>query len=324
MANRRFYFTVLFFTAAITFLMCCEKGINNNNNNDNSGGDDPETPDTSFVEEITVHPEYEGYTLAWADNFSDSILNTSYWNIEVNGDGGGNNELQYYSKNNVSVETEPESGRHCLVLTARKENYNERTATSGRINSKGKKVFEHGRIEASIKLPRTANGLWPAFWMMGNDYESVGWPHCGEIDILEMGHANGIKAGTSDRYFNGACHWGLSWNGGAYPNYANAFTSSYSLQDTFHLYTLIWDENYIRMYLDKDKYPSADPYYEMNISDRSGDNSPGNYFHKDFFILFNLAVEGNFPQIWDINGVTALSGGSAKMYVDFVRVYRKD
>ncbi|MDR1974180.1 MAG: glycoside hydrolase family 16 protein [Bacteroidales bacterium] len=271
------------------------------------------------VPEDTTHPEYAGYTLVWVDNFNTAKLDTSNWNIEEN--GGNSNELQFYREENVSLGIEPQSGKQCLILTAKKETYQGKTATSGRVNSLGKKIFEYGRIEASIKLPQTANGLWPAFWMMGNDYPAVGWPHCGEIDIFEMGSYGGIRNSIQDRYFNGACHWGL-WDNGANPSYAKAITNSYSMQDTFHLYTLIWDDNYIRMYLDIDKYPDAKPYYEMDISDKSSDYSPGNYFHKEFFIIFNIAVGGNFPKILDIAGITALSSGEAKMYVDFVRIYQ--
>ncbi len=270
-------------------------------------------------------PYVDGYHLVWEDNFSDSVLNNDSWNIEVNGNGSGNNELQFYRAENISIGTEPISGKQCLILTAKKENYGGRAATSGRLNSRGKQLFKFGRVEASIKLPSTANGLWPAFWMMGNDYDAVGWPACGEIDILEMGHGNGIAKGTQDRLFNGACHWGPSWNNGAYPNYAKEFTSTYSLQDnSFHLYTLVWDEEYIKMYLDQDKYPDVAPYFEMAVSDKSTETSSGNYFQKEFFIILNHAVGGNFPQIWDIANVTALSSGEAKMFIDFVRVYQKN
>lgn len=165
--------------------------------------------------------------------------------------------------------------------------------------------------------------------MMGNDFSSVGWPRCGEIDILEMGHSNGIKDGTQEKYFNGACHWGFykDMGGGnmAYPNYAKSSTWSYSLQDgEFHLYTLVWDEQYLRMYVDLDKNPNSNPYYEMGITDVSDDWGTGHYFHHDFFILFNLAVGGNFPGIYDPNGITALpANGQASMYVDYIKVYER-
>ena len=94
------------------------------------------------------------------------------------------------------------------------------------------------------------------------------------------------------------------------------------MQDGFHLFTLIWDEQAIECYLDLNLHPDAEPYFAMNIDDRSNDSAPGNYFHHDFFIIFNLAVGGNFPGIWNIGQVTALNGGEAHMYVDYVRVYQ--
>ena len=257
------------------------------------------------------------YTLVWSDEFEGNALNTSVWNIEVNGDGGGNNELQYYCEKGVKVE----NGN--LTLTATKENYGSKHFTSGRINSKNNFYFKHGKIEASIKLPSTANGLWPAFWMMGNDFDQVGWPKCGEIDILEMGNANGISAGTQDRYFNGACHWGF-YKDGNYPNYGKSSTWDYSLQDgNYHTYTCFWDDERVRMYVDYDKYPSRDPYYEMGLGDSDDEWATGKYFHKPFFILFNLAVGGNFTGIWDTNEITALANGARSMYVDWVRVFQR-
>lgn len=272
--------------------------------------------------------ETDGYKLVWQDLFDASELNPMRWDIEVNGAGGGNNELQYYTDRDVNVRLgEDGAGNHCLILTARRENYNGKNFTSGRLNTKNRIAFTHGKIEASIKMPKTANGLWPAFWMMGNDFDMVGWPRSGEIDIVEMGNSNGINAGTQERYFNGACHWGPGW-----PNasYAKDTTKSYSLQDgEFHLFTMLWDENSIKMYVDLDKQPKQNPYYSMDIPQNEPNNewSPGNYFHKDNFILFDLAVGGNFTGIWDANGITALNDGNgqeASMYVNYVRVYQKD
>ena len=271
--------------------------------------------------------ETDGYRLVWQDLFDADVINPFRWNIEISGSGNGNAELQYYtdSENNVRLGDDGE-GNHCLILTARREKYGAHDFTSGRVNSSNFVAFTHGKIEASIKLPRTADGLWPAFWMMGNDYTSVGWPACGETDILEMGHSDGILNRTQDRYFNGACHWGAAW-----PNksYAQASTKSYSLQDDdFHLYTLIWDENEYRMYVDLDRYPLQTPYFRINIARPAAADadSPGSYFHKDNFIIFNLAVGGNFPGIHNAAGITALSdenGQEASMYVDFVKIYQK-
>lgn len=270
----------------------------------------------------------QDYKLVWEDDFNDPVLNeTEHWTVEVNGDGGGNNEMQYYRRENITIE-QLSDGVNCLVINARRENYGGKLVTSGRLVTRGKVSCRYGKIEARIKLPQTANGLWPAFWMMGEDYSSVGWPKCGEIDIMEMGNASGINNGTQDRYFNGACHWGEDWNGGAYPNYAKATTNSYSLQDDFHLFSLVWDETAIRMYLDLDRYPDNAPYYEMTINGPDVDNNPSRYFHKPFSVLLNLAVGGYFTGIYgnnNISRITALpaDGSDVKMYVDYVRIYQK-
>ena len=272
--------------------------------------------------------ETDGYKLVWQDLFDADELNPMRWDIEVNGDGGGNNELQYYTDRPENVRLGDDGlGNKCLILTARRENYMGKNFTSGRLNTKNRIAFTHGKIEASIKLPTTANGLWPAFWMMGNDFDAVGWPRCGEIDIVEMGNADGIRNNTQERYFNGAAHWGPGW-----PNasYAKSTTKTYSLQDgEFHLFTLIWDENSLKMYVDLDRTPKQNPYFSMDIPANEPDNewSPGNYFHKDNFILFDLAVGGNFTGIHNAAGITALNdenGQQASMYVNYVRIYQKD
>lgn len=271
--------------------------------------------------------ETDGYSLVWQDLFDDVSLNPLRWDIEVTGTGGGNNELQYYTDRTENVRLGDDGcGNGCLILTARRENYSGKNFTSGRINSKNRIAFTHGKIEASIKLPSTANGLWPAFWMMGNDYDAVGWPKCGETDILEMGNAEGIGAGSQDKFFNGACHWGQGWPAASY---AKSTTKAYSLQDgEFHLFTLIWDENSIAMYVDLDKYPKQNPYYKLDCPCDDPDNewSAGNYFHKDNFILFNLAVGGDFTGIHQADKITALNNDNnqeASMYVNYVKIYQK-
>ncbi|MBQ9217160.1 MAG: family 16 glycosylhydrolase [Muribaculaceae bacterium] len=266
---------------------------------------------------MTLGTQAQSYELVFCDDFNGTELDSRVWNIEVNGNGGGNAELQYYRSENVTV------ADGCLRLTARKEDYLGKHFTSGRINTLGKAAFKHGKVEASICIPQTANGLWPAFWMMGNDMATgTGWPYCGEIDIMEMGNSYGIQHGTQDRFFNGACHWGPYTNGN-HPNYARSTTCDYSLQDGgFHLFTLIWDEQKVAMYLDLDRYPDVEPYYVMNIDDMSQDNSPGRYFHKQAFILFNLAVGGHFTGIYNTSGITALANEERALMVDFVRVYQ--
>ena len=284
-------------------------------------------PTASAAEPQNGTGETDGYKLVWQDLFDGTTLNEARWNIEVNSDGGGNSELQYYTRRTENVRLGDDGeGNGCLILTARREDYGGRQCTSGRINSKGKIAFKHGKIEAAIKLPKTANGLWPAFWMMGNDYDQVGWPRCGETDIMEFGNANGIARGTQDRYFNGASHWGTAWND--HRQYSRDRTNSYSLQDgEFHIYTCIWDEDRVAMYVDLDRNPDDTPYYEMTIPETTTDlTHPGYYFHKENFILFNLAIGGNFPGIWDINGITALNEGNGytqSMYVNYVKIYQK-
>jgi len=195
--------------------------------------------------------------------------------------------------------------------------------SSGRVNTQGKFSFMYGSVEASIKAPHTANGLWPAFWLLGADYETSGWPGCGEIDIMEMGGYRGIQAGIQDRYMTGGCHWGeiLSGNGdangGGHPNYNLEVQNPVSLQDDFHVYRMVWDGQKISMYLD------GALYFEMNINVFDGPWPAGDYFNKPFFILFNLAVGGDYPGLYQQSEISALNSKnnySAAMYVDYVRV----
>jgi len=265
-----------------------------------------------------------GYTLVWQDNFNGNTLDeVNNWVIEVNGDGGGNAELQYYRRENITVGKEPVTGANCLIITAKKESYNGKTCTSGRLKTLSKMSFKHGKIEARIKLPKTANGLWPAFWLMGFDYPMVGWPKCGEIDLLEMGNANGVSRGTQDKYYSTWYHWGESWNGGSYPNWGHDTTAASSIQDEFHLFTLIWNSDYLETYVDLDINPSAAPLAHMAINGADVAGNAAHYFHKQFYAIFNLAIGGNFTGIHDINNVTALANGNASMYVDYIRVYQQ-
>lgn len=133
------------------------------------------------------------YHLVWEDTFDQPELNTYNWVIEENGEGGGNREMQYYRKENLSIGKEPASGKNCLIITAKKEDFKDKNFTSGRLTTQDRITFKYGKLEARIKLPQTADGLWPAFWLLGADYPAVGWPRCGEIDILEAGHIEGIQ-----------------------------------------------------------------------------------------------------------------------------------
>ena len=309
-----------------------------------------------FVLTSCSKPEWQ---LVWSDEFEAEELNSAYWNVENNARGGGNAELQYYAPKNVTIEKHPVSGENCLVLNAIRENYGNRPCTSARLNTQDKVTVEYGKVEARIAFPHTADGLWPAFWMLGNNLAHdlgnnddvdtradhlaeqglVVWPKCGEIDICEMGHVNGIKAGTQDRYFNGACHWGESFNNGAYPNYGQFCTADYPVQGDFHLFTLIWSEDSIAMYLDQDRYPETEPYFQLSLRGKEV-NQPGHYFNHPFYLVLNLSVGGFFPDMpaaekypelitaedESFQKVTALpaDGTPVKMYVDYIRVFKKN
>ncbi len=304
------------------------------------------------------------YKLVWEDDFNGEMLDTSVWTAEKSRRGGGNAEMQYYIPEAVALEMHP-SGVSCLVLNAKKENYEDgvggkRPATSARLNTQDKLTFTYGKLEIRALPPKTADGLWPALWMVGNDLapnlgsddsvdrtpveelERTGrviWPRCGEIDILEMGHGNGIKNGTQDRYFNGAMHWGEAFNDGRYPNFGMSETADYSLQDDFHVWTLYWTPDSVKMYLDQDKYPDVAPYFVNAIAGDGELDHASRYFHKPFYMILNLAVGGYFTGIpapekyaevitedcEEFQKVTALpaDGTPAKMYVDYIRLYQK-
>lgn len=270
--------------------------------------------------------ETDGYKLVWQDLFDGESLDPLCWNIEVNGNGGGNNELQYYTDREENVHIGDDGkGNRALILTAIRGYYKGKTVTSGRVTTQNRVAFTHGKMEASIRLPKTARGLWPAFWMMGDDHAQVGWPRSGETDILEMGHSNGF-GGNEERYFNGASHWGPQW---PQASSAKSLNAAYSLQDDeYHLFTIIWDEQGYSMYYDLDRNPSARPYYSLScpVKDTNNEWDPGNYFHKPNFILFNLAVGGDFPGIHNIHDVTALNEDNnyqASMYINYVKIYQK-
>ncbi|MFL6659805.1 MAG: carbohydrate-binding protein [Massilia sp.] len=233
-----------------------------------------------------------GWTLAWSDEFNGSSLDTSKWNIEVNGDGGGNSELQYYTARPENIRV---TGGE-LVIEARKEAYMGKQYTSGRITTQNKASWKFGRMEARMKIP-TGKGTWPAFWMLGNSISSVGWPASGEIDIME--HIN------SEAMVHGTIHW--SDQNGAYANYGGPSGGlDYS---QYHVYAVEWDTSAIRWYVDGNKY------HEVNIA---GGINGTSEFQSPFFLLFNLAVGGNWPGNPD--GTAAFPN---QMKVDYVRVYRK-
>lgn len=247
---------------------------------------------------IQVKPDDPVENVLFFDDFS--TFDSSVWTKETHEPGWTNQELQAYEPGQVKVGKD--GSKSVLMLTAEWKNGR---IVSGRVNSKGKKSFKYGTISASIKLPETANGLWPAFWMMGdNDKE---WPACGEIDIMEMGDKEGIATGTASRRVNTAIHYGPTPASHEQQYHASAVSTD--LQDgQYHTYTLTWDESKAIISID-DK-----PFHSFDIKDNP-------YFHDKFFILFNLAVGGTFTGITDASGVTALKkGDKATMYVDWIKI----
>lgn len=224
--------------------------------------------------------------LVWSDEFTSSI--GSDWVFEIgNGSSGwGNNELEYYRTQNATV-----SGGN-LVITAKKESYGGYSYTSARMKTQGNKDWKYGTIEARMKLP-SVQGLWPAFWMLGTSITSVGWPACGEIDIME--HIN-----TENKVY-GTIHW----DNGGYANYGGSRSAT---PTSYHVYSIEWDSSSIRWLYD------GVQWWEANILNGINGTSE---FHAKFFVLLNLAVGGNWP------GFTIDDSSlPASMYVDYVRVYQ--
>ena len=177
----------------------------------------------------------------WHDEFDSETIDTSKWTFEIGtGAGGwGNNEWEYYTsrKENAYIKD------GVLHIRAQKEDYEGQKYTSARMITKDKFAFTYGTVEARIALP-TGKGIWPAFWMLGENFDTVGWPACGEIDIIEAVNTENKIYGTN--------HWA---NGSEYATYGNN-TGNYRDQKfeldvtQFHTYKFTWDEKYIRMYVD--------------------------------------------------------------------------
>ena len=207
----------------------------------------------------------------------------------------------------------------------------QQSITSGRVNTLGKFSFQYGRLDISVKLPRTANGLWPAIRLLGADFGTVPWPDCGEIALLEMGHFSGIETGTQDKLYSAAAHWGPVQHDGGHPDHVVYRTNTYGLQyGDFHLITMIWNPKKIVMYLDLDKLPEdqkeqAAPYFEMEITEELE-----KYFCKPYSLVINLAAGGNYTGITgneNRDRVSALNQGNsfqAAMCIDFVRVWDQE
>ncbi|WP_418755377.1 family 16 glycosylhydrolase, partial [Eubacterium ventriosum] len=247
------------------------------------------------------------WKLVWSDEFDGDSLNTDVWTRETGGSGWGNNELQYYTDRTDNSYVSDGT----LKIVAKRENYSNCRFTSARLKTAGKKSFKYGKMEARIKVKGgNQDGVWPAFWMMGDD--GTAWPWCGELDIME--HAN------SRNYVEGTIHWnagGSSYN----TPYNHIFWGSYSVPayyyysdnnngiNGWHTYGVIWDENTIKWYVDNNIYLTA------YLND---DNAYA--FRKNHYFLLNLALGSNAT---GYTGNTAPNDSfqSATMEVDYVRAY---
>ncbi|WP_299336292.1 glycoside hydrolase family 16 protein [uncultured Psychroserpens sp.] len=255
--------------------------------------------------------------LIMQDEFDvDGAPDSSMWTYDI-GDGTaqglpagwGNNELQYYTDRSENVTVE----NGLLVLTAREEAFEGANYTSARLTTQGLFEQQYGRFEARIKLP-TGKGVWPAFWLLGNDCDQNPWPQCGEIDIMEY-------LGDGPTITFGSAHG---------PGYNGEFSVSkeYEIENDrfdegFHIFGIEWGPDYINYYVDGDLYQTITPGVVAQQAEDVEDefiNAPENagewVFNRPFYIIINMAVGGNLP-----GSPNAETVFPQRMLVDYVRVY---
>lgn len=255
-----------------------------------------------FTKDIVISgddPNYIGQlSLVWADEFDGVAVNRDHWVFETGATGWGNNELQNYTDGtNASVV----NGK--LIITARHDGYGSGVGsyTSSRMITKGKKEFTYGRMEIRAKLPG-GKGIWPAIWMLGSNINAVGWPACGEIDIMEyVGKDPGVvHSSIHTQSFNHSI--------------GTQKTKSYSLPDAetaFHNYGVIWTEKSMKFYIDE----PDNIFFTFN---KEGVNDTGKWpFDKPCFFILNIAVGGNWGGEVD-NAIFPQT-----MEIDYVRVYQE-
>ena len=240
------------------------------------------------------------WTLIWSDEFNRPQLDTSKWVYDIGGGKWGNQELEYYTDQaqNISIK----DGN--LAIVARQEKHTDTNKTtwnyiSGRIKTLGKFTQTYGRFEARIKIP-FGQGIWPAFWMLGEDIDKAGWPNCGEIDIMEnIGKEPAIVHGT----IHGPGYSGAGGIGDAY-----TLPQGQRFADDFHVYAVEWEPQAIHFYVDDNLYATR----------TTKDLPPGKKWVYDhpFFLLLNLAVGGDWPGNPDASTVFPQT-----MLIDYVRVY---
>jgi len=255
--------------------------------------------------------------LTWSDEFDvDGSISLDKWNTETVAPNNGswwNGELQYYTdkENNIKIED------GLLKITAMYESFNGKNYTSARINTQDKYEFTYGRVELRAKLPNW-EGMWPAFWLLGANYDVIDWPYCGELDILE--HGDYIKDSTIDDpgLISSAVHYGPLDHKYQYENIPNTIFMATGQEnfvraekiidnpfDQFHTYALQWAPNKIQFFIDDEMY------FEFPLQ---AQHSP---FDKPFFLILNLAVGGHWT-----DGYVAPGFDQATYEIDYVRVYQ--
>jgi beta-glucanase (GH16 family) len=247
-------------------------------------------------------------TLVWEDNFDGPSIDGNKWTYDF-GDGcerglcgWGNSELQYYTSRTDNARVE--NGN--LVIEAKRETFLTREFTSARLKTEGRMHFKYGTLEARIKVPSLANGLWPAYWMLGT---TGNWPANGEIDMMEMGSAAAIAAGVANRRAGAAVHWDYQ---GSQADFGEDYTSPTDLTSGYHIYKLTWDAQYIRVYIDNIEF------FDFAISDIAGGSL--DEFHIPHYLILNLAVGGSYTGVMSAAGITAPLPG--KMEIDYIKLYQ--
>ena len=252
-----------------------------------------------------VAPPSSGWTLVWSDEFNGangSAPDSSKWTYDLGGGGWGNQELESYT--NRTANAQIQNGN--LVITAQKETFTgadgiTRDYTSARLKTQNLFSQSYGRFEARIKIPK-GQGMWPAFWMLGNDIGAKGWPACGEIDIME-------NIGREPATVHGSLHGPSSVARTSDLTAAFALSAG-NLADDFHVYAVEWESGTVRFYLDSNNYATFT---------QSQWPTGGQWvFDHPFFIILNVAVGGSWPGAPDTT-----TSFPQQMLVDYVRVSQK-
>lgn len=242
----------------------------------------------------------------WSDEFnSGTTPDAATWSYDLGANGWGNQELQDYTSNPENVRVEGGN----LVITAREKVPGNRSMgfSSARIKTENKLTFKYGTIEARISFPDLADGLWPAFWTLGNNFSQVGWPDSGELDIVEMGSTAAISAGQVNRRVSSAAHWE---NQGLRADFGAELDAASDLNGEFHLFKMEWTPTLITTSID------GEQIWAMDITSQSCTDCTE--FHQPHFLILNLAVGGSFTGRFTSDSVTAAT--PAEMLVDYVRI----